>query len=222
MKGKALVKGLAMLVWLLMLPVSNVAALGEPCQGNFDFDQDVDADDITVFLQHFGRSQYNNPCPTSPCPITCDGTLSPLGRWCDQGNGTVKDMTTGLVWLKDAGWGDIKKWADCTTWDDAHTRAGTLYDGMAGEPFGLSDGSVEGDWRLPTKSELVGITTGTEYIRSSQMYKFDNVQSYHYWSSTSLALYADYAWGVSLVNGYVVVGTKDYYDYYVWPVRGGQ
>jgi hypothetical protein len=63
MKGKDLVKGLAMLVCLLMLSVPNVVAQGEQCKGDFDCDLDVDADDVTVFLQHFGRSQYNNPCP---------------------------------------------------------------------------------------------------------------------------------------------------------------
>ncbi len=35
--------------------------------------------------------------------IGCIGTLNGT-RWCDQGDGTVKDMTTGLVWFKDAGW----------------------------------------------------------------------------------------------------------------------
>ena len=95
-------------------------------------------------------------------------------------------MTTGLVWLKDAGWGGMKPWANCSTWDDAHTRAGILYAGMTGA--GLSDGSVEGDWRLPTKSELVGITVGDEYIRSSKMYFFTNVQTDDdYWSSTTWA-----------------------------------
>ncbi|QEM67302.1 hypothetical protein FO488_03460 [Geobacter sp. FeAm09] len=33
---------------------------------------------------------------------SCSGTLSPLGRWCDNGDGTVRDMTTGLLWLKNA------------------------------------------------------------------------------------------------------------------------
>ncbi len=32
----------------------------------------------------------------------CKGTLSPGGRWCNQGNGTVLDMTTCLVWLRKA------------------------------------------------------------------------------------------------------------------------
>jgi len=130
MKGKVLVKGLAMLVCLLMLSVSSVMAQGEPCQGNFDFDQDVDADDVTVFLQHFGRNQYNNPCPppnpvpamvpktgqttcydTAGNPRDCAGTgedgeyqmgVATTPRFTDHGNGTVTDNLTGLMWTKDA------------------------------------------------------------------------------------------------------------------------
>ncbi len=33
--------------------------------------------------------------------LTCKGTIVGT-RWCDQENGTVKDMTTGLIWLKNA------------------------------------------------------------------------------------------------------------------------
>jgi len=29
----------------------------------FTYDGDVDAEDVTKFLEDFGRSQYNNPCP---------------------------------------------------------------------------------------------------------------------------------------------------------------
>ena len=83
--------------------VSNV--FSQPCEGNFDFDEDVDGTDAAVFKEDFGRSPFFNPCPASPCPVRCEGTLSTGGRWCDQGDGTVKDMTNGLVWLKKADWG---------------------------------------------------------------------------------------------------------------------
>jgi glucose/arabinose dehydrogenase len=48
------------------------------CEGNFDCDEDVDAEDVTEFLNHFGRGQYFNPC-TNPDPcggdFTCDGDV---------------------------------------------------------------------------------------------------------------------------------------------------
>ncbi len=201
------------LAFVLLLSVAPVMAQ-DFCDGNFDCDVDVDGTDAFVFKSDFGRSQINNPCPTgSDC---CSGTLSPLGRWCDQGNGTVKDMTTGLVWLKNAGWGGLKPWADCDAYDDAHTRAGILYAGMSGT--GLSDGSVEGDWRLPTKSELVGIMVGDEYIRYNQMYFFTDVKNTYYWSSTTNAN-VFFGWVVYFGNGYVGTDFKTF-PYYVWPVRG--
>ena len=98
-------------------------------------------------------------------PCTCPGGSSPLGRWCDNGDGTVTDTTNGLVWLKNASWGGYKPWVNSTTWDDVHTRVGILISGMGD----LTDGSVAGDWRLPTKEEFVTMTTGTEYIRSGSM-----------------------------------------------------
>jgi hypothetical protein len=150
----------------------------------------------------------------------CDGLLSPLGRWCDQGNGTVKDMTTGLVWLKDAGWGDMKPWreaGDLNQNDDAHTRAGTL----ASSTGGLSDGSVVGDWRLPTRSELIGITVGDEHISSSQMYSFTNVQASYYWSSTTDAGVTLAAYCVNMDTGAVAYDGKLATNKYVWPVRSG-
>ena len=33
------------------------------CEGDFNKDGNVDAADVTIFLQDFGRSEYNNPCP---------------------------------------------------------------------------------------------------------------------------------------------------------------
>jgi hypothetical protein len=166
---------------------------------------------------------------TSATCATCSGTLSAGGRWCDQGDGTVKDMSTGLVWLQNAAWGGQKLWrnssTDCsapdyTCYDDAHSRAGTLAAGAAGA--GLSDGSVEGDWHLPTKAELSGLANGTEAIRSGSPGPFTGVQSYFYWSSTTIAADPVYAWGVALTGGGTTGYGNKYNAYYVWPVRAGQ
>jgi hypothetical protein len=41
-------------------PLINFAS---PGTADFSCDGNVDADDVTMFLEDFGRSQYNNPCP---------------------------------------------------------------------------------------------------------------------------------------------------------------
>jgi len=151
---------------------------------------------------------------TEKC-ITCEGTLNGT-RWCDQGDGTVKDMTTGLVWLKDAAWGGgYAFWVNTISGTNAHDRAAQVRNG---NPTTLTDGSVEGDWRLPTKEELYGLTHGTEQVRSGTQRAFTGVQSSYYWSSTTYASATNYAWGVGMGDGSVHSDYKGN-DYYVWPVR---
>ena len=218
-KGKKMKKLLILLVCLILTPITALADDCVPCQADIDNDGFVFFSDLEILQSEFknGMEDYPKCCPAPVC-IPFEGTLSVLGRWCDQGDGTVKDMTTGLVWLKDASWGGAKRWEDCTTHDDAHTRVGILEEGTSGA--GLSDGSVEGDWRLPTKTELVGITVGDEYIRYNQMYFFTGVKSNHYWSGTSYACPPSNAWVVGMHDGPVNSVCKySYYSYYVWPVR---
>ena len=48
------------------------------CEGNFDCDGDVDADDVEKFLADFGRFQFNNPCANdNQCngDCECDGDV---------------------------------------------------------------------------------------------------------------------------------------------------
>jgi len=135
-------------------------------------------------------------------------------------------MTTCLVWLKYANWGGTKPWEDCSTRDDAHTRAGLLNSGetisASGEtPVFLNDGSGVGDWRLPTKTEICGIAAGDEYVRSGTGRQlFEEVQTVGYWSSTTDASDTSKAWYVSMHYGDVGTTAKDGGSVYVWPVRG--
>ena len=48
------------------------------CEANFDCDADVDAADVTTFLDDFGRNSYNDPCETgNQCKgdFSCDGDV---------------------------------------------------------------------------------------------------------------------------------------------------
>ena len=149
--------------------------------------------------------------------FTCNGALSPKNRWCDQGDGTVMDMLNGLVWLKDANCkanlAGINK-TGTLNWSDAEKWVSGLKSGVCG----LTDGSVEGKWREPTKDELTALKNGIDAVLSSSPALFSNVQADFYWSATTTAVNTSYAWPVGLGDGYVnfVDGTS---TFYVWPVR---
>jgi hypothetical protein len=226
-----------LLVLIFLLSASNVLAQ-DFCKGLADYDQDVDAADVTVFLSHFGRSLFDNPCPPdgpTPVPKTGQTTSYATGddgdlekgvalvtpRFMDNLDGTVTDKQTGLIWLKDANCFGIR------IWNNALSDANGLADGSCG----LTDGSQAGDWRLPNSDELASLvhkgyynpavpnTAGTG--QWSEGDPFNNVQSDYYWSSTTFAYISNYAWYVYMEDGLV-----DYYlsktdNVYVWPVRGG-
>jgi len=51
------------------------------CESNFNCDHNVDATDIMLFLEHFGRNQYFNPCTNeNQChgDFACDGAVDAL------------------------------------------------------------------------------------------------------------------------------------------------
>jgi len=152
------------------------------------------------------------------------GVSWPNPRFTDNSDGTVTDNLTGLIWLKNANCFGTKKWQDGATYP-ALEAANTLNSGECG----LTDGSVEGDWRLPNVRELQSLihygcyspalpdTAGTACGSGP----FTGVQSSFYWSSTSFANDTSYAWRVYLSYGYVERSSKTT-SHYVWPVRGGQ
>jgi hypothetical protein len=139
----------------------------------------------------------------------CAGLLSSEKRWCNNGDGTVTDMSTCLVWLQDT---------DCMgsmNWNDAIKRPlEDLRDGVCG----LSDGSVWGDWRLPKVFELEGITQGDEAVRNYDQFWFTGVLLEYYWSRTRVEN-SD----VCIYNVMPGVGTVSLCNrtanYNVWPVR---
>jgi hypothetical protein len=153
---------------------------------------------------------------------TCAGTLDGT-RWCDNGDGTVTDLTTCLVWLQKADWGGGHPlWAATVTGMNAHDRAAQLWDGSPWEGnAGLSDGSVQGDWRLPTKTELEWLANGPEPVRDVTPRAFTGVKMSSYWTSMFAPEYPSNAWIVALYNG---SGRWSYKtsSWWVWPLRGGQ
>lgn len=149
------------------------------------------------------------------------GVSWPNPRFHDNLDGTVIDNLTGLIWLKDAG---------CyiaSTWASALSKAARLNDGECG----LSDGSSEGEWRLPNALELLSLvdfaydtpalpdTSGTGQWQEGK--PFINLEN-DYWSSTTEAAgINDRAWEIWVDYGNPNLFLKTTTGH-TWPVRGGQ
>jgi hypothetical protein len=140
------------------------------------------------------------------------GVAWPGPRFTDNLDGTVTDKLTGLIWLKDANcYGQV-------SWYTAITYTLTLNSGGCG----LSDGSSEGDWRMPNLRELHSLVAYGRYGPALPSgHPFTDVQSDTYWSSTTGAINTIHAWYVRLTDGYVYADNKTF-TLYIWPVRGGQ
>ena len=140
------------------------------------------------------------------------GVAWPDPRFTDNGDGTVTDNLTSLVWLKDANCDGSK------TWDNALTFANNL----ANDQCGLTDGSASGDWWLPNRRELFSLIDDSQFNPALPSdHPFTGVQSSYYWSSTTGADGTDGAWYVSMGGGHVLSDDKTG-SFPVWPVRAGQ
>ena len=215
--------------------VGDVCDEVQMCKGDFDFDSFVDGSDAALFKLHFGRSPYKDPCPSdgpAPVPKTGQTTSNANGddgdletgvvlvipRFTDNGDGTVTDNQTGLIWLKHA---------NCfgnTTWNNALSACNGLADGdnvCLGGGFSLTDGSQAGDWRLPNYKELFSIVDAENIDPPLPSgHPFTNVQPWSYWSSTTYSGPTNDVWVVSMVYG--SVNFKDMGSlHHFWPVRGG-
>ena len=131
-------------------------------------------------------------------------------RFTDNGDGTVTDNLTGLIWLQDA-----NCFGDWTSWTNAQSDASTLGDGSCG----LTDSSAAGDWRLPSLKELQSLVDFGQYSPALHSgHPFSRVKPV-YWTSTSYVPDPQGAWIVALSIGRVHALFK-VDPAYIWPVRG--
>jgi len=179
-----------------------------------------------------------------PCAGTGqDGDLRPGVAWpeprfTDNLDGTVTDNLTGLVWLRNANCFGELRWTSAV--GIAHKK---LQDGICG----LADGSVRGDWRLPTIRELASLidynhgepalsdTVGRQRWQEGDPFihvKFDT----YYWTSTSgptasgtssgIAFEISHAFAVNFKFGSATFversNNSTHYKMRVWPVRDAQ
>lgn len=171
---------------------------------------------------------YNTAGTEIPCAGTGqDGaySINPMS-FTDNGNGTVTDNNTGLLWQKcsmgqnnDAtcsGTATTHNWYQATGTYDASYNPSTI--NVCGSLSLAGSG-----WRLPSKKELVGIVDYSIPYPGPTIPQalFPNTVSSNYWSSTAYAYSTGNAWYVSFGNGSVNYGNKGDSSY-VRCVRGGQ
>ena len=143
--------------------------------------------------------------------VLMDAIKNPGSQHVDNGDGTVTDRLTGLMWMKNADcWGGM-------TWDAAIAKVAEL---NAGTATCTGYTGAQTDWRVPNIMELKKLHELTWPIQTT-VHPFTGVQTSSYWSSTTRAYNTSDAWSVNLNSGYVYDNGKTN-SLYVWPVRGGQ
>jgi hypothetical protein len=178
--------------------------------------------------------------------VSCsDSDVAPSeGRFVENGDGTVTDTETGLIWLENAACVDLPDtdvdgranwWAANGLDETNETPAATGVRQLAHGTCGLTDNSSAGDWRLPTKEEWEAILDQANTNGCAPPYfpdisgggccgtntcAFADVQSVGYWTATSDVDFPEGAWLVNLNGGYSLTGGKTV-NLRVWPVRGG-
>jgi len=150
-------------------------------------------------------------------------------RWFVNGNGTITDCKSGLVWLSDIDHVQHPYIASSGSPIDAMRY---LYSIRHGNPVQLTDNSQPGDWGMPTLAELSTLWESDEYNQQigsmTGRQAFDNAWiSSYYWTSTPVSD----GYGVASPDKVVVVNMStgagieedklalSAIGHYVWPIR---
>jgi len=185
----------------------------------------------TLPIAETGQTTCYDPSGKTSDTVACAGSgqdgefragkSMPKSRFTDNGDGTVTDQLTKLVWVRDA-----NCWNNKFYWSKAPSKAAETAHGNCG----LTDGSKPGDWRVPNIRELLSLMhfentspalpTDHPFINVVQL----PVHSY-YWTSTN---YTDVNFGYT--KGNLVLDVRKGYEYnriksdswYLWLVRNAE
>lgn len=197
----------------------------------------------TYQLRLFSNNSYNLLATSnnfSVAPI-------PPARFVDNGDGTISDLQTGLMWEKKAGTfgtpvvcslptdcpnphnvNNVYTWATTTP-----KPAGMLFTDFLASINGADGASSDAqtqdrknysDWRIPTVAELQGILLASCPGGANPCIDpiFGPVARNLYWSSTSDASIPGNAWAVHFGDGGVNLQSKASVNSYARAVRGGR
>jgi len=153
--------------------------------------------------------------------ISCNGTGQdgdlrvgvawPDPRFTDNGDGTVTDNLTSLMWTKDANPPDER-----LTWQEALDYIAEMNKGNH-QNFGYTD------WRLPNRKEFQSLADYQDWLPSLPVnHPFTNLGGYPHHTSTSNAGDPASACVFCVWGGHVSCFYDKSDEDYTWPVRGGQ
>ncbi|MBF0337947.1 MAG: DUF1566 domain-containing protein [Nitrospirae bacterium] len=195
---------IADIVWLFALAL--IVVIGGMCFGS---------------AAHAGTVSLPKTGQTKSYVAGDDGALQkgvawPSPRFTDNGDKTITDNLTGLVWTKDA---DTPTVGSCTggsnTWQAALDYVACL---------NTANYLGHNDWRLPNINELESlVNVQTTYSLAVWLNSegFTNVSLLNYWSSTTHSVGTSDALAVGMFDGgYTTIKKSD--KNFIWPVRSGQ
>jgi len=140
-------------------------------------------------------------------------------------DGTIRDNETGLIWLKDA-----NTFPSPMYWGAATAAANGLESGENG----LEDGSSQGDWRLPTKSEweelfntiytypALSNTEGRRQWTQGNPFTLNEYDHLYFWSQTRTSYDSNKIYVADVNLGKMKPYLFYRYQFRAWPVREAQ
>ena len=202
---------------------NGVAEFGEQCDGESLQGQTCQTEGFT-----YGKLACSGSC-------TLDTSKCTSSRFVDNGDGTVTDNETELVWEKKndgkSSSNDSQGVGECLhcvkdiyTWAPAMSEWTSALNGRTNDSTTQSGFAGHTDWRLPSIVELQTIvdTNATGCGSGSPCIDpvFGPTASDFYWSASTLASFPDGAWPVNFNFGYVFNAFKTDGNF-VRAVRGG-
>jgi hypothetical protein len=124
----------------------------------------------------------------------------PTQNFTDNGNGTVTDNNTDLMWQQQNDY-TTRSWENAISYCEGLTLA------------------TQSDWRLPNIKELESITDDAKFNPAIKTTYFSNTVTTTYWSSTTNTNNSTEAWGVDFDYGYLNYNDKST-GFYTRCVRG--
>ena len=189
MPGVVLAALMLTLAWLFAIP-----AVHAQCEGDFNGDNVVTIDEIITAVNNgLHGCDLNEP------------------RFVDNGDGTVTDRQTGLMWeQKVPGRGCLQCVHRTEDWHSAMGDWLSEVNGFVdGPPFSQSGLGGHSDWRVPNIVELQTILDCNSNFPCLDPVLGPKPSCSSWWTSSTTANIPTSAWGVSFRRGNVLAASKD-------------